>query len=195
LNTVYPKMSIKKILSTYLNGCVLKSLEGNERIFDGADKLLALGYERIGSEDGHSVFEKYYSVGANKGFTFKVYFYRDIPWSTGISFWRFKLEPILALAKDHVKKIDVFFDEDNFSDGALIINDTCVCRFEFIKEKYPRVLTLETSVIAHPIMKDCKITIESVLNQFSRISQNSLGGNLKAKKIFEIMKMHKLHIS
>jgi len=186
----YSKIPMERIVSTYLNGEILKNVEEEKNIFYEPEKLLLMGYEMFGSEDEHSLFEKYYAIGSNKGFTFKVYFYKNIPWSSGISFWRFKLDPVLFLAKSSIKNIKTFFDRNGFGNGAFIVNGFCVFRFEFIKNKYPRVLTLETDIATNAIMDDCRITTNSVFNQFSAINSCNYYEDENVRKIFEMISKH-----
>src|SRR6218665_3244301 len=128
------KGCISKILSIYLEGGVLKS-RGGEGFLENQKDLILSGYDRVGSANEHSLLEKYYSLDMEKGINFKLYFYKGDLWSSGIDFFGFRLRPVLKLAKAYIKKIDVFFDADGFNDGALVINDFCVCRFSFMNER------------------------------------------------------------
>jgi len=185
------KIHIEEIFSIYLNGGLVKSLEGNRGYFDSPERLLSLGYEKFGTEEEHSLFEKYYPIGTNKGFTFKVYFYKNKPWMSALSFFRFRLNFILSLAGYNFKKIDVFFDEAGFESGALIINDLCICRFEIINKKYPRILTLETSVADKFIGPRRATEIDIISNQLLRIGPDSeLRHHKNVDVLFETIEKH-----
>jgi len=167
------KMLFEDFFSIYLSGGLVKSLEGNSGDFDTPEKLLLLGYEQFGVEEEHSLFEKYYAVNKRKGFVFKVYFYKKKPWTSAICFFGFKLDFVLSLARSYLKKIDVFFDDSKFDGGVLVINDICVCRFDFIKNKYPKIITLETNVTENEVIKIGKTKIEIISSQLLRIESDT----------------------
>lgn len=181
----YMDNNIKKKLSIYLGGEILRGWEGEGDFFDSSDDLLQLGYDRVGSMSDHSLLEKYYPVRENKGVTFKVYFYKGVPWSSGVDFFGFRLGATLKSVKQYIGKIEIFFDMSDCDNGALVINDFCVCRFSFLGEKSPRILTFETDVCVGSDMQDSRIATTSVFRQFSHIA-DSYGDNEKIRRIFEI---------
>lgn len=182
------KKQIEYILVTYLAGGVVRNWDQSRDFFESQDELLRLGYDRVGSTEDHSLIENYYSMGGNKGINFKIYFHEEDPWASGVDFFGFRLKSILRLAKNHIRKIDVFFDVNAYDDGALVINEFCVCRFSFMGRKSPRALTFETDISVSASMQNSAIATKSVFKQFSYLkSIGKYKENRNIRKIFEII--------
>jgi len=186
------KIPLEELFSIYLNGGLVRSLEGSLGVFDTPEYLLSLGYEQFGTEREHSLFEKYYPMSKNKGIVFKVYFYKKMPWRSAVSFFGLSLDFALNLARSHLKKVDVFFDESNFESGVLVINEICVCKFDFFdKNKCPKMLALETIVEENKVTKDGKTKIEIISNQLLKIeSDTPLRRHRNVRNLFDVVEKY-----
>ncbi len=179
---------VRRVFSVYLNGGVARGW-GNEAFLESQDELLLLGYDRVGSTGEHSLLEKYYPVSLEKGVNFKLYFHKGDLWSSGVDFFGFRLEPLLKLVKEHINKVDVFFDVDDFDNGALVVNDFCVCRFSFMNERSPRILTLETDMGVCASMQGSRVATDFACKQFVHVKDvHVFRNNRNVRRIFEIMR-------
>jgi len=179
-------VSLEKILEIYLNGGVLKQVESEKDVFISGNELLRLDYEKVGRFPEHTLFEKWHKIDRHKHIKFKVYFFCDKPWGSGLGLWGYRLNFVLKLAKPYIKTINVFFD-DTFDYGALIINEFCVFRFDLHKRKFPRMVTLETDKSISEIDKTTMAT-GWVRMQFSQVKYlNDFPNNKNVQKIFKII--------
>lgn len=180
----YPNISI--ILNKYLFGEICLTVETSATVPESVEDLASTGFSREGDPNDHELFEKYYSiVNRNQGINFKIYTLKGKIWGSGLDFHGFRLSTILKMINKPAN-MRLFLDSKN-SDGALIINDLCVCRFSYHKEN-PLALTFETNAAMIDDMKNRKISTKTVENDFTEIYEVlARRNNRKLRKIKQIL--------
>lgn len=180
----YPNISI--IINKYLFGEICLNVETSATVTESIEDLASTGFSREGDPNDHELFEKYYSiVNKNQGINLKIYTFKGKIWSSGLDFHGFRLSTILKMINKPANT-RLFLDNKN-SDGALIINDLCVCRFSYHNEN-PLALTFETNAAIIDDMKNRKISTKTVENDFTEISEVlARSSNRKLRKIKQIL--------
>ena len=180
----YPKIRI--ILNKYLVGEICLNIQPSAMVPESIEDLASTGFSSVGDPNDHELFEKHYSiVNRNQGINFKIYTLKGKIWGSGLDFYGFRLSTILKML-DKQANTRLFLDNKN-TDGALIINDLCVCRFSYHKEN-PLALTFETNAAIIDDMKNRKISTKAVENDFTEISAVlARRNNKKLRKIKQIL--------
>jgi|GEM_PF-2348258 len=185
-------VSLEKALEIYLNGGVLKQVESEEDVFLPEADLLRLGYEKNGDLPEHTLFEKWHKTGRHKEINFKCYFFMGKPRASGLAFWNHRLSTVLKLAKPHVRRVEVLFNDD-LDCGALVVNDFCLMRFGFDGNKHPKITTLETDKGIGETGLFPKIATGWARAQFSKVnSPKDVANNENAERIFNILAKNRI---
>ncbi len=127
----YQKINL--ILRTYINGDICTNIESKDKTPSTREDAVAMGFDGTGDPSDHELFEKYYpTVRKNQGVNFKLYTFKGEIWSSGLDFHGFRLSNIFKIINEKINT-RLFMDESK-TNGAVIINDLCVCRFSYFKK-------------------------------------------------------------
>ena len=171
----YQKINL--ILRTYINGDICTNIESKDKKPSTREDAVAMGFDGTGDPSDHELFEKYYpTVRKNQGVNFKLYTFKGEIWSSGLDFHGFRLSNIFKIINEKINT-RLFMDESK-TNGAVIINDLCVCRFSYFK-KNPLALTFETDKGIFEEMSGKKISTTAINSEFKEIFINQTGRNNK----------------
>jgi hypothetical protein len=177
---------ISLILRRYIEGEMCVNVESPDRKLSTREDAISMGFDGIGDPGDHELFEKYYpTIRNNQGINFKLYTFKGKIWSSGLDFYGFRLANIFRIINKRTN-IRLFMDEAR-DNGAVIINDLCVCRFSYFKDN-PFALTFETDKGIFEEMIGKKIATTAVNGQFQEIFIEQTGrNNKKINKLKEII--------
>lgn len=177
---------ISYVLNKYINGEICTGFEETNTLIENLGELHSIEFDSTGDPCGHELFEKNYSINQrNQGVNLKLYTFRRKLWSSGLDFYGFRLSNILRKI-DSPSNIRLFLDNHR-SNGAIIINEICVCRFSYYKEK-PLALTFETDIGIIDEMRNKRISTNAIHNEFSEIlTQTAFKNNKKIRLLRKII--------
>lgn len=177
---------LENAISIYLSGGVFfyPDVEDSSAL---KNELISKNFELTGDPESHELLEKYYAAHRkNQGITFKIYLCKEIPWSSGLDFFNVRLKTFLKKIK-RPKSIRLFTDAD-FDNGALILNNICVCRFSFLSKRSPFAVTFETDSSLVDEIKGRNMATTSVFNNFIELNLNDVYfKNKNVKKLKSIL--------